>query len=94
VRDGRRKAANGAERPCGPKGVKRMLIQAKTIYRDSLGNTIEFVRVPRVPGFSHRVIYNGRKTKKWLDERYRPSKRTAEFFFELINKDPESFIVN
>ena len=55
----------------------------KTIYQFPSGpRAIEFVAVENVPGFTHRVLADGCPCG-WLSSDFRPSKKTAKYFWSL-----------
>ncbi len=45
------------------------------------GNTVQFYRVSDVPGFTHRVIFNG-VAVGWLAHDHKPNRKAAQFFAE------------
>ncbi len=49
-------------------------------YLDKNGNTVVFAKCCSVPGFTHRVLIN-RRAVDWLSNEYKPSAKTAEYFF-------------
>lgn len=51
------------------------------IYRDDDGNTVEFVREKRTPGFSHRVAVNGQLCD-WLSDDFPITAKCAQFYVE------------
>lgn len=57
------------------------MIKVRKVYQKPDGTTVEFVPVKNVPGFSHRVILNG-KPVDWLTDKVKPSLKTAEYYFE------------
>lgn len=48
---------------------------------DGSQHWLEFRRVDRAPGFTHRVILDG-KPVDWLSNDYQPSIKTARFYFD------------
>ena len=42
---------------------------------------VTFVKVPNVPGFTHKVLVDGHNVA-WLSDSHRPSCQNAEFFAE------------
>lgn len=55
----------------------------RTIYTFAEGaekTDVEFFAVPNVPGFTHVVFCNGKKTG-WLAQGFRPSKATAKYYY-------------
>lgn len=45
--------------------------------------SIEFVPVSDLPGYSHRIAFNGALMKLWLSSNKRPSVETATFFVRV-----------
>lgn len=50
------------------------------------GAAVEFFPDSNVPGYTHRVVINGKATRHWLGHG-RPSAKAAEFFLELHRKE-------
>ena len=57
----------------------------RKIYQHDDGATLEFVPIKNVPGFSHRVILNG-KPVDWLSNTSKPSVKVAQYYFEKHQK--------
>jgi hypothetical protein len=61
----------------------RPTVRIRKLYEFSEGpRTVEFVPVENVPGFSHRVIVDG-KPSSWLSSDYKPSEKSARYFWGL-----------
>jgi hypothetical protein len=60
-----------------------MKIQVRKIYQAEINGatyTVEFHKIDRAPGFTHRVSVNG-MAKDWLKADHNPSEKTAEYYF-------------
>lgn len=55
-------------------------ITVRKLYSDGK-RTLEFVKVKRVPGFSHRVVIDGIAVN-WLANTHKPGVVAARFYFE------------
>lgn len=52
-------------------------------YKDSDGNEIRFVPVENIPGYTHRIAYNGLGID-WLGEHNEPDERMAAFYIKKL----------
>lgn len=56
-------------------------MKIRKIYERGDGVAVEFIKIANVPGFSHRVIING-KAVDWLSADFKPSAVSAEYYAE------------
>jgi hypothetical protein len=56
-------------------------------YPNGEHHTIDFIPVDNMPGFSHRVAYDGKLVKKWLWDQRRPDARSAQEMVEIIQEE-------
>lgn len=54
-------------------------------YMDKDYNTLDFVPVKNVPGFTHKVIVNDVRVG-WLSSDFKPNEKAAVYFFSLQSK--------
>jgi hypothetical protein len=58
---------------------KEQPMHAIPTYEDEQGNVVAFRKVQGFPGFTHRVIVNG-KQSGWLAREFKPSAANATYF--------------
>ena len=58
--------------------------EAIPTFRFKDGTVVQFFKGDDVPGYSHFVVINGRKTSKWLGASFKPSVNAAKFFYNEL----------
>ena len=56
------------------------------LFRDDDGNEVRFVKPDpargATPGYTHRVVVNGKMTSLWLGDGWKPSAKSAQYMLD------------
>jgi hypothetical protein len=64
--------------------IRSRVIRFNVVHDNGHHDTIDFIPYDNVPGWTHRIAYNGRLTAHWVCDKFKPSVEVAQFFLDKI----------